>query len=152
MAAIQRVCIKHGASILSITRSIHSRHFPNEKVTVGYPKANEFEKIKDTKAEDWPFYGGRVKVERTKKGNFPQVLPIMDESPKDIRQKQIDSTMRFGSNPRTYPTMLVYPDGSTVTIPYHKPVGTLYLPGADTQISLGVKTKAKVMRRVKVGL
>ncbi|KAL5267978.1 hypothetical protein ACHWQZ_G004879 [Mnemiopsis leidyi] len=133
-------------------RQIHSRHFPNEVVTVKHPKAKDFDDLKKTGPEDWPFYGGRIEVKRKQRPRFPQIIPQVDTTPIDIRLRQVDRTMRFGSNPRTYPTMLVYADGTTVTIPYHKPVGTIYLPGEGTQISLGVKKKAKVKRRVKIGL
>ena len=134
-----------------VFRQIHSRHFPNDVVTVKYPQAKDFEELKETGPEDWPYYGGRIEVKRKSKPRFPQVIPQIDTTPFDIRPRQVDRTLRFGSNPRTYPTMLVYADGTTVTIPYHKPVGTIYLPGEGTQISLGVKKKAKVKRRVKIG-
>lgn len=133
-------------------RNFRERHFPNEVVTVKYPKPKSFDEVKDDGPAKWPYYGGRISVSRKWKQKFPQVLPIKDTTPIDIRSTQVDRTVRFGTNPRTYPTLLVYPDGSTITIPYHKPVGTIYLPGDDTQISLGIKTKAKVKRRIKIGL
>jgi len=145
-------CRLFQSGIYNALRQIHSRHFPNDVVTVQHPQAKDFEEVKETGPEDWPFYGGRIQVKRKSRPRFPQVLPVVDSTPIDIRSHQVDRTIRFGSNPRTYPTMLVYADGSTITIPYHKPVGTIYLPGEGTQISLGVKKKAKVKRRVKIGL
>ena len=140
------------SGICGLFRQIHNRHFPNDVVKVNHPQAKDFEKVKKTGPEDWPFYGGRIEVKRKQRPSFPQNLPVIDTTPIDIRPRQADRTMRFGSNPRTYPTMLVYADGTTVTIPYHKRVGTIYLPGEGTQISLGAKKKAKVKRRVKIGL
>ena len=136
----------------SLVRKVHNRHFPNDEVTVNTPQTKDFEKVKKEGADAWPFYGGRIQIERAKKQSFPQILPVIDETPFDIRQRQVDKTLRFGGDSRTYSTMLVYPDGSSITFPYHKPVGTIYLPGDDKQISLGPKVKARAKRRVKVGI
>lgn len=148
---LSRGCCRLVKSGLCV-RQIHSKHFPNDKVSVNHPQAKDFEEIKHTGPADWPYYGGRVRVQRKNRPKFPQILPVADETPVDIRHRQVDRTVRFGSNPRTYPTMLVYADGSSITIPYHKPVGTIYLPGEGTQISLGAKKTAKVKRRVKIGI
>lgn len=154
MAMLQNPLISKVSRCLSplIVRHIHSRHFPNDVINVAHPKPEDFDKIKNADGQDWPFYGGRISVSKKKRQRFPQSLPKIDSSPYDIRDRQLNKTLRFGSNPRTYPTLLVYPDGSTLTIPYHKPVGTLFLPGEDKQISLGVKTKTRNMRRVKIGV
>ena len=145
-------CQNVKAIIPDLTRHVHHRHHPNDVVSVSYPKPDDFEKVKDKGPAQWPYYGGRINVSKKWRQPFPQVLPIVDTTPVDIRNRQVDRAMQFGGNPCTYPTLLVYPDGSTISVPYHKPVGTIYLPGDDTQISMGLKAKVKVKRRVKIGL
>ena len=143
---------KHIPLMTGILRHVHSRHFPNDIIEISHPKPEDYDQIKNQSSEQWPFYGGRITVQKKKRQMFPQRKDIIDKSPLDIRSRQRDTTLRFGGNPRTYPTLLVYPDGSTLTVPYHKPVGTLYLPGDEKRISIDAKPKGKPKRRIKVGV
>ncbi|GFN95205.1 39S ribosomal protein l55, mitochondrial [Plakobranchus ocellatus] len=51
--------------------------------------------------------------------------------------------------PRTYPTLLVYPDGSTITIRYKEPRGVIKMPQDFSKLSDAEKKKVLANRKPK---
>ncbi|KAL7292540.1 hypothetical protein TKK_0014110 [Trichogramma kaykai] len=48
---------------------------------------------------------------------------------------------------KSYPTLLQYPDGSTIMIPYHEPVGVIKLP-LDLNTLTEAEKKARLLKRI----